>query len=382
MTRYTGTDSRQIPHRPAWVEIDRARFRNNFKIIFEDKPQSLKILCVVKDDAYGHGAVEVAKIALEAGVEFLAVSHLVEAMELRDAGIDAPILLFGENHPNEIPYIVDHRITPCVNRLDTAREFSRIAKQAGQAVEVHVKIETGMGRYGARWTEAVPFLEKISQMPGLRLEGVMSHFARSDEADKEFANLQLQRFQGVLKQAEEAGLRFNLRHLCNTGGFLDLPQAHFDMVRIGILPLGVYPSKVCRRIPGLQPAMSVKSRIAAIRQLEPGDNVGYGLRYQAPATRRIAVIPIGYGDGYPRIRNEGFVLLRNRRAPIVGSNAMDNTMIDITEIPEAEIWDEVMLMGSQGKQEISVHDIALWKKTVSYEVLANWRHRLPRIYHH
>lgn len=369
------------PHRPAWVEIDRAQLRENFKIIFADTPQPLEILSVVKDDAYGHGAAEVAKIAVESGASFLGVSNIDEAAEIRDAGIVTPMLLFGENQPEEIPYMVEHGVTPCLNRLETAHAFSKLAVEQQRQIKVHVKIETGMGRYGVRWTEALPFLEALKQLPGLRVEGIMSHFARSDEFDKQFADLQLARFREVLDAAAKAGFRFDIKHLCNTGGFLDLPHAHFDMARIGILPLGVYPSQVCRRIPGLKPVMSVKSKISAIRRLEPGDNVGYGLRYQADARRMVAVIPLGYGDGYPRVRNEGHVLIRGRRAPVVGGNSMDNTMVDVTEIPGVQIWDEVVLMGDQGEETISVHDIAAWKKTVSYEVLANWRNRLPRIYH-
>jgi alanine racemase len=169
-------------------------------------------------------------------------------------------------------------------------------------------------------------------------------------------------------------------HLCNSGGFLDLPQAYFDMVRIGILTLGVYPSSVCRRIPGIEAVMSVKARIAGIQNLQPGDTVGYGMRFVAQSPRRIAVLPIGYGDGFPRVRNQGCALLHGRRAPIVGGIAMDALTVDITDIPEARMWDEAVLMGQQGNEEISVHEVAKLKNSVSYDVLTSWRGRLPRIY--
>jgi len=174
--------------------------------------------------------------------------------------------------------------------------------------------------------------------------------------------------------------RLRFRHLCNSGGFLDLPQAHFDMVRIGMLQYGVYPSKVCRRLEGIEPVMSVKARIAGIQNLAAGDVVGYGMRYRAESPRRIAVIPVGYGDGFPRVRNQGFVLAHGRRAPLVGGVAMDALTVDITDIPEAGLWDEVVLMGRQGDEEISVHEVAQWKNSVSYDVLAGWRARLPRVY--
>jgi alanine racemase len=214
----------------------------------------------------------------------------------------------------------------------------------------------------------------------LALEGVLSHFSQSDEKDKGFALLQLERFQEVLEAMDKLGLRVTWRHICNSGGFLDLPQAHFDMVRVGILVFGVYPSSVCRRIPGIEPVMTVKARIAAIQKLEPGDSVGYGMRYTANSKRRIAVLPLGYGDGFPRVRNQGCALIHGQRAPLVGGVAMDALMADITDIPQARVWDEAVLMGRQGSEEISVHDVAKLKNSVSYDILTSWRARLPRVY--
>jgi alanine racemase len=170
------------------------------------------------------------------------------------------------------------------------------------------------------------------------------------------------------------------RHLCNSGGFLDLPQAHFDLVRLGILALGVWPSLVCRRFEGIRPVMTVRTRIVGTRKIEAGDCVGYGMHYRAASPRRLAILPVGYGDGYPRVRNQGFVLIAGRRAPVVGGNAMDATMVDITDIPEAGMWSEVVLMGCQGREEITARELAQWKHTVTYEVLVGWRSRLPRVY--
>ena len=369
------------PTRPAWMEVDLGRLASNFRLIREDAPVGLELGSVVKDNGYGHGALAVSNIALSQGAGRLLVSNLDEAAELRDAGVDAPILLMGERMESELPACLELKLTLAIGEPSVAEAANRLAVSLGRALPVHVKIDTGMGRYGVRWSEALGLVEAVSTMPGLRLEGLFSHFPMSDELDKSFALEQVGRFRGLLGELERVGVSVPYRHLCNSGGFLDLPDAHFDMVRIGLLPLGVYPSKVCRRIPGIEPVSAVKTRLAVVKTIHKGDNVGYGLRYQAPGERRVGVLPIGYGDGYPRVRNQGHVLLQGKRAPVIGANSMDSTMVDLTAIPEAVAWDEVVLMGRQGESEISPHDLAAWKGTVSYEVLTGWRSRLPRIYH-
>ncbi|MDB6064395.1 MAG: Alanine racemase [Pedosphaera sp.] len=375
----TGSDASGRPLRSAWIEVDIDRLQRNYQIINRDKPTGLHILSVVKDDAYGHGALRVARTAISCGATFLALSSLDEAMQLREQGIQAPILLFGERQDEELAWCVEHRLTCCVNDLHIVKKLGEAAAHSGKPVSVHLKINTGMNRYGVRWTDALPLVESICATKSLVLEGALSHFSMSDETDKSFALLQLQRFTEVLAGIAARGVPLKYRHLCNSGGFLDLPQAHFDMARIGMLQFGVYPSKVCRRIPGIEPVMSVKARIAGFQSIQKDDVVGYGMRYQAPSPRRIAVIPVGYGDGFPRVRNQGCVLVAGRRAPLVGGVAMDALTVDVTEIPEARLWDEVVLMGRQGAEEISVHELAQWKNSVSYDVLAGWRARLPRV---
>jgi alanine racemase len=368
------------PHRPAWIEIDLARLCHNYQVINRDKPRSVQILSVVKDEAYGHGALHVAKTALAAGASFLALVTLEEAMQLRDQGLRARMLLLGERQEAELPWCVEHDLTVCVNDRHMVEKLGQISAHAGKRAPVHLKINTGMNRYGVRWSEALSLVETVCANKSLELEGVMSHFSMSDELDKTFALLQLARFNEVLSGMAAKGIAVKYRHLCNSGGFLDLPQAHFDMVRIGVLQHGVYPSKACRRIPGLEPTMTVKARVASIQHLAKDDVVGYGMKYRAPSARRIAVIPVGYGDGYPRLRNQGCVLIGGRRAPLVGGVAMDAFMVDTTDLPQVRLWDEVVLMGRQGAGEISVHEVALWKNSVSYDVLAGWRARLPRIH--
>jgi alanine racemase len=371
-------DSTTFPLRPAWTEIDLGKLRRNLQLIRRDLPKSVRLLAVVKDEAYGHGALDVARIALEEGAWGFGLSTLEEAMNLRETGITAPLLLLGERQEAELPWCVEHNLTVCANEPHTVRKLARAAASANKRVPVHLKINTGMSRYGTRWDEALPLVEQILGEKSLQLEGVMTHFAQSDETDKTFANLQFSRFSEVLRAFEQRKVSVKLRHTCNSGGFLDLPQAHLDMVRVGILLYGVFPSSVCRRIPGIEPVMSVKARIAAIQKLKPGEVVGYGMRYTAPSERRIAVLPIGYGDGFPRVRNQGGALIHGQRAPLIGGIAMDAIMVDITDIPQAQMWDEAVIMGRQGSEEITVHDMARLKNSVSYDVLTNWRLRLRR----
>jgi alanine racemase len=371
-------DSTSFPLRPAWVEIDLARLRRNLQLIRRDLPRKVQLLAVVKDEAYGHGALDVARIALEEGAWGFGLSTLEEAVALRDAGITAPLLLLGERQEAELPWCVEHNLTVCVNEPHTVHKLARAAAASNKRVPVHVKIHTGMSRFGVRWDGALPLIEQICSEKSLRLEGVMTHFAQSDETDKTFANLQFSRFNEVLQGMAARNISVKLRHTCNSGGFLDLPHAHLDMVRVGILMYGVFPSSVCRRIPGIEPVMSVKARIAAIQKLKPGEVVGYGMRYAAPSERRIAVLPIGYGDGFPRVRNQGGALIHGKRAPLIGGIAMDALMVDVTDIPEAKMWDEAVIMGRQGNEEITVHDMAKLKNSVSYEVLTSWRLRLRR----
>jgi alanine racemase len=367
-----------IPSRPAWIEIDIGKLRRNLRLIRDDLPASVKLMAVVKDDAYGHGAVDVARIALEEGAWGFGLSTLEEAMALRESKLPAPLLLLGERQEPELEWCVAHDLTVCLNESNTIRTLARTAARFNKQIPVHLKINTGMSRYGIRWDEALPLVEQIHSEKSLLLDGVMTHFAQSDETDKGFANLQLSRFNEVLRGLEERKIPVKLRHTCNSGGFLDLPHAYLDMVRTGILMYGVYPSQVCRRISGIEPVMSVKAKIAAIQKVKPGEVVGYGMRYKAESERRIAVLPIGYGDGFPRVRNEGGALIHGQRAPLVGGVAMDAVTVDITDIPQAQMWDEAVIMGRQGDEEISVRDIAKLKNSVTYDVLTGWRLRLRR----
>ncbi len=372
----------QLQKRPAWIEIDEAILRQNYRLIFQDKPSHVGVAAVVKDNAYGHGAILAARIASEIGAKYLVTVTLDEALELRSAGFKTPILLLGQRQPSELSYCVEHHLTCCVHDPFTVSQLAEEARRQHRRVPIHVKINTGMNRYGVRWDEAPSLLTTILTNPSLELEGVMSHFSMSDELDKSFARFQLGNFQSVLCWIDSQNLKIPYRHHCNSGGFLDIPEAHFDMVRIGLLPLGVYPSSSVRRIPGLMPVMSVKTKVAALQNLNPGDVVGYGMRYTASSPRRIAVLPLGYGDGFPRVRNEGHVLIRGQKAPLVGGVSMDAITVDVSDIPNVQLWDEVVIMGKQNQNEIAVHDLASLRHSVSYDQLCAWRNRLPRIIIH
>lgn len=373
----TASGPQTLP-RPAWINIDLEALRGNFRAIRSALPARVRLLYVLKDNAYGIGAVRAARLGLAEGVSALAAYTLDEAVELRRAGIEAPILLLGERSPEEWPWCIDHRLTPCLGSLASARDANAAARRHCRRLEVHLKINTGMNRYGFPWRETMDWAPALASLESLSYQGALSHFAQSDEADKTFARLQLDRFLQCIGGLRSAGIAPATLHLCNSGGFLDLPDAHLDMVRIGILATGVYPSAVCRRIGGLRSVLSVRARINAVQLLQPGDTVGYGMRYCAGRPSRIAVLPLGYGDGFPRVRNEGFVLIRGRRAPLVGGVAMDAITVDITDIPEAELHDEAVILGRQGAEEITAHDLAALKRSVSYDILANWRSRLPR----
>ncbi|HRI16515.1 MAG TPA: alanine racemase [Verrucomicrobiota bacterium] len=366
--------------RSAWVEVDLSALAQNCRLIRADLPARTQLLYVVKDDAYGLGAVPAARVALANGANQLAVFTLGEAAELRDAGISAPILLLGERLPEELPSALELNLEPCVGRIEIAEQLSKLGLKRGQQVPIHVKVNTGMNRYGFPWRTFSTLSRNLADLRGLDFAGLLSHFAQSDELEKGFARTQLVRFQQCLADLQAVGVQPRLIHHCNSGGFLDLPDAHFDVVRVGLLAHGVYPSSVCRRIPDLRPVMSVKARITAIQMLEPGDTVGYGMRWRAERPSRIGVLSLGYGDGFPRVRNEGGVLIHGQRVPLVGGVTMDALMIDLTDLPVADVGDEAVLMGRQGEAEITAHDLAALKRSVSYDLLASWRARLPRVY--
>ena len=368
----------------AWLTVNTKHIKHNFQLIFKDKPENLKILTVVKDDGLGHGILELANAAKEVECDYLAVACMSEALKLRQNGFPKmPVLILGERTDNGIPLCVQHNLTIQVQSFEKAKKIAKYASDLNKVCKIHIKVDTGMGRYGIHWLEALNEIKKIISLKGIEIEGLMTHFAQSDETQKDYAKLQLERFQSIIDQLKTENLLPPIVHCCNTGAYLDLPEAHFDMVRLGSLPVGIYPSKVCRRIEIegklLKPALTITAIITFIKQVNAGESVGYGMHFTAKNPTKVAILPIGYGDGYPRLKNKGHVLIAGKQAPIIGSNSLDSTMVDISDIPEAAVGAEVVLIGQQGDQIITAMMLAEWAGTLTYDILCRWGERMDRV---
>ena len=327
---------------------------------------------MVKSDAYGHGMVEVARELEDQGAEYLGVSTCAEGVTLRKKGLKTPILVLLGVEKDEFSDIIQHGLTPVLYRSDIASEISSAASAANTRLSVHLKIDTGMGRLGVPYAEAAKFFELIRSLKGIRVEGLLSHFASADEHDKSFSSLQLERFRQVLAQAESAGLHFRYTHIANSAGIIDLPDSYLQLVRPGLMLYGAPPSQELHRPVSLKPVMTLKTRVLQIKEVAAGSPIGYGCTYFTTRPSRIATLPIGYDDGYDRLlSNKGVVLVRNCRAPVVGRISMCLTTVDVTEVPDVQVDDEVVLLGRQGDQEITADEIATLIGTINYEIFCN-----------
>jgi len=380
MTNFTQQDFNGQILRPAWIEIDLNAVAENVRHI-KNYLGNTRFLAVVKADGYGLGAVETATVITENGADYLGVVMLDEAAELRRAGIKTPILNMGTILPSQVSYVTGFDLEQIVYRPEMARLLSQQAKNDNRSVKIHIKIDTGMSRYGVRYSEAIDTIIKIASMPNLEIAGAMTHFPRSDALDKSFALLQIERMKKIRKELKNRGISIPLWHLANSGGALDIPEALGDMVRVGLMNYGYFPSDDVRRPFPLVPAMSVKAQIVNIKHINRGDTVGYGRRFMAEKDETIAVLPMGYADGYSRkLSRIGEVLIKGRRVPIIGGLCMDAFFLKITEFPDIREGDTATLMGIDGEEEISPHDIAGLTGSVSYEVISNFGKRLPRVY--
>ena len=366
-----------MPSRAAWVEIDLGAIAHNYKEIRRHTRKDAKLCAVVKADAYGHGAIAVARKAIAAGAEYLAVATISEALKLREAGFTTPLLILGLTKPDSSFDIVDADLTQTVCRLDLVQALSAEAVAQGKKVKVHIAVDTGLGRIGVRPEDAVHFARIITTMPGIELEGVFSHFALADIKDKSFTMEQIRLFQAACASIEAAGIHIPLRHIAESAAILDLPDVHFDMVRAGILQYGLWPSDEVTHPLNLRPAMKFCARIVYIKTIPPGTSIGYGRNFIAERESRIATISVGYADGYLRAYTGGFVEVHGKRAPIAGRICMDQCMIDITDVPEAKAGDIVTLFGSD---TLTADDLARWANTISYEVLCLVSKHVSRIY--
>jgi alanine racemase len=339
------------------------------------------VMAVVKAQAYGHGAVAVARAALEAGADWLGVARVREGVQLRDAGFHAPILVLGPMASDEIPAMVERGLRPTLVSLEQVTAVAAAAQKAGRVVPVHLKVETGLGRYGAPVDEVLSWMPRAAGLPGLEWEGLCSHFATADEDDPTYARAQLAAFQSARRRLERAGFWFPVSHMAASAAMLGMEESHMDMVRVGLSLYGLYPSQRLASRAALRPALSLHGRVARVFRLRAGQSVGYGRTFVADRPLDVALIPIGYADGLPRSHsNRGFVLINGRRAPLVGRVSMDQCVVDVTGCGPVHEGDPVVVIGSQGEETISCEEFAKRSGTISYEVLTSLGCRLPRVY--
>ncbi len=369
--------------RPTWVEIDLNAIANNTRRIKSLVGPQVQVLISLKADAYGHGALKVARTTLRNGASMLGVATLSEATPLREGGITAPILVFGYLPLWQMREAARQDVTVTLYSSESARALSRAALALHKTVKVHVKVDTGMGRLGIReeqLDDIVALIHEIQTLPGLVLEGLYTHFAMADIQDKTHTQLQLERFQHVLQVLVEQGLRPPLVHASNSAATLSLPEARFDMVRPGIAIYGLDPSSEVRVPDGFRPALMFKTQVAQVKMVPAGECISYGCAFTTERPTRIAVLPVGYADGFRRSpHNWGFVLLHGQEAPILGRVCMDQCMVDVTDIPQTRMGDEVVLIGRQGDAILTAEQVAERLGTINYEVVAEILARVPRV---
>jgi alanine racemase len=379
-----------------WAEIDLDAIAANAASLKASAGSKAALMATVKANAYGHGLVPVASTAVQGGATWLAVHRPIEGIHLRQAGLACPILITGYTLPSESDEIVQWELTPTVNSRPQALALSaaavahihsRASGDSGKAaprptsLPVHVKVDTGMGRYGLLPDEVLDYVMFLRELPGLALEGLYTHFSVADHADKGYTLHQFDVFMGVVEQLERAGIRVPVKHAANSATTLDLPEMALDLVRCGIALYGLHPSDEVEPAVPLIPVLSLKSRVARVRTLPAGASISYGRTYITDRPTLVALIPVGYGDGYHRIlSNRGEVLVGGQRAPILGRVCMDQFVVDVSGIPEVQLHDEVVLIGRQGEDEITAEEVATWAETINYEITTCLLPRVARIY--
>lgn len=367
-----------LPERPTWVEIDLAALGDNVACLAR-LAHPAKLMAVLKADAYGHGAVKTARTALSRGASWIGVATLGEALVLRRAGITAPVLVLGYLPAWQAGEALRHNIRATVFTRAVLEAFSEAAQRLHTTARLHLKVDTGMGRLGVLPQEAVAFAQD-SALPGVEIEGIFTHFGRADEADLQSARAQWQTFQAIVAELESLGLRPPLVHAANTAGLLNLPEARFDLVRAGIGLYGLAPSPDTPLPPEMRPVLAFKTTIGQVKVLPPGSPIGYGAAYTTSIQETIAIIPVGYADGFRRgPYTWGEVLVKGRRAPLVGRVSMDQAAINVTHIPNVRQGDEVVLIGRQGSETITAEEVAARLGTINYEVISQILARVPRI---
>ena len=383
----------EYPLVKACIDLDAIQKNiHNLKQITDKKS---KFMAVVKADAYGHGAVQVAKTAVEAGADWLGLARLNKVAEIRQAGIKVPILVFGYIHPSQAAMINDLDLVATVYDFEMAKALSSKAILLNRPVKVHLKVDTGMGRVGivigrnnksladktAR-KQVLKEIEKIIKLPGIDFNGIYTHFAAADHKDRTYTDLQIELFASLLDDLKKKKIEFEICHAANSAGIIEFPESHFDMVRAGISIYGLYPSsEVDKSKVKLAPAMTLTSIVTSVRKVAKGFYVSYGMTHETQKATRLASVPVGYADGFSRrFSSNGIMLVKGHRAPVVGRVCMDQTMIDVGNIPNVKTGDEVVLIGSQGNKTIGADELAARINTINYEIVSALTFRVKRIY--
>ena len=368
--------------RPVWAEIDLQAIDHNIDEVKKIIKPTTKIMAIVKANAYGHGAIPVAERALKRGVEYLGVALLQEAIELREHGLAAPILILGYTPEKDYELLVRHKVTQTIYSINQAKSLNEVAKNIGIKAKIHVKLDTGMGRLGFTIPESIRALKDITRLPYLELEGLFTHLAISDAKDKSYSQMQLAKFLGVCHELDKAGISIKYKHTANSGAIIDLPESHLDLVRPGIMLYGLYPSKeVDHTKVNLKQAMTLKTHIIHLKKVPVGTSISYGCTFTTQRPARIATLPVGYADGYSRLlSNKGFVLVSGERVPVIGRICMDQCMLDVTNVADVRLGDEVVLFGFQGQAILQIDEVADLIGTINYEVVSMVSDRVPRRY--
>ncbi|KRE75430.1 alanine racemase [Paenibacillus sp. Soil750] len=374
-------------YRPTWVEISLDALRSNIEQFQKVLPAGMKQMAVVKADAYGHGAVEVSKEVLAAGVDYLGVAFFDEALELRNAGITAPILVLGYTPPEGISRARELDVTIAVYSRDVLEALREQGRKQGhkaqKKLKIHIKLDTGMGRLGLHTeADAIPFIEEALLLPNVDVEGLFTHYASADEVDKSYTLEQYGRFERIVSYFTDKGETFPYIHAGNSAAAIDLPGLTYSMVRLGISMYGLYPSEdVDQTKIELKPVLSLKTGIVHLKTLPAGSGVSYGTIYHTKGDEQIGTLPIGYADGYSRmLSGKAEVLVRGKRVPIVGRICMDQCMINVSDVPDVSALDEVVLIGEQGEERITAEDVANQLGTINYEIICMISHRVARVY--
>jgi len=368
--------------RPVWAEINLDNLAYNIREVRRVTPSGVLITAVIKADGYGHGAAMIGQTLLENGADRFAVAMLSEGLQLRKAFPETEILILGYTPEELAGEAVENRLTQTVFSKEQAQAVSRNAQAMNRTAKIHIKLDTGMGRIGMQTTEStVSEILEISEMSGIEIEGMFTHFAVADETDKQFTHEQVKKYRWVQEQLENRGVRIPICHVSNSAGIIDLPDYHFNMVRAGIVLYGLYPSdEVSHTGVSLKEVMTLKARVSHVKELEAGRGVSYGLKYRTEQCEKIATLPLGYADGYTRmLSGKAHVMIQGQRVPVVGRICMDQCMIRVTGL-DVKPGDEVVLFGGNDSSGVSIDEVAAWLGTINYEIICMIDKRVPRVY--